>query len=100
MQHPKVSIVILNYNTKHLLLELIPFVLQSTYSNFEVVVADNASSDGSLDAVKVNFPSVRCIQLETNQGYAGGYNESLKQLDTDFWVLLNSDVEVDSDWLN
>jgi GT2 family glycosyltransferase len=99
MSEPKVSIVILNYNTKHLLLELIPYVLNSTYANFEVVVADNASTDKSLDAVRTKFPTVRCIQINKNQGYAGGYNEALSQLDTDYWVLLNSDVEVEPNWL-
>jgi len=99
MQYPKVSIVILNFNTKELLQKLIPFALKTDYPAFEVVVADNASSDGSLSLIQSEFPDVQCISLTTNLGYAGGYNEALKQLDTDFWVLLNSDVEVDSCWL-
>ncbi len=99
MQYPKVSIVILNFNTKELLQKLIPFALKTDYPAFEVVVADNASSDGSLALMQTEFPNVRCIALTNNLGYAGGYNEALKQLDTDYWVLLNSDVEVDPGWL-
>lgn len=99
MEMPKVSIVILNFNTKDLLERLLPFVLKTTYDNIEIVLADNASSDGSLDFVKANFPTIKCIQIDSNLGFAGGYNEALSQLDTDYWVLLNSDVEVDASWL-
>jgi GT2 family glycosyltransferase len=100
MQQPKVSIVILNYNTKELLGRLIPFALKTNYDNYEVIVADNASTDGTVAYVQANFPNLRCIEIATNLGYAGGYNEALAQLDTDYWVLLNSDVEVDENWLN
>ena len=100
MEMPKVSIVILNFNTKELLQKLLPFVERTTYNNFEIVVADNASTDGSLAYVKSQFPTIKCIQIDSNLGYAGGYNECLKQLDTDFWVLLNSDVEVEPSWLD
>ncbi len=99
MEMPKVSIVILNFNTKELLDTLLPFVMKTTYDNVEIVVADNASTDGSLELVKEHFPEVRRIRMESNLGYAGGYNEALKQLDTDFWVLLNSDIEVEPNWL-
>lgn len=100
MQQPKVSIVILNYNTKDLLEKLIPYVLKTEYPSFEVVVADNASSDDSLAFVQSTFKEVKCIQLDTNLGYAGGYNAALRDLDTDYWVLLNSDVEVEPNWLD
>lgn len=100
MTEDKVSIVILNYNTRDLLERFIPSVLATEYDNFEVVVADNASSDGSLDLVRKLFPEVKCIALEENYGFAGGYNRALKELDTPYWVLLNSDVEVDKGWLS
>ncbi|MFT5513653.1 MAG: GT2 family glycosyltransferase [Bacteroidia bacterium] len=99
MKQHKVSVVILNYNTKALLEKLIPYVLKTEYPSFEVVVADNASTDGSLAFVQSTFKDVKCIQIDKNRGYAGGYNEALKDLKTDYWVLLNSDVEVQPDWL-
>ena len=72
MQYPKVSIVILNFNTKELLQKLIPFALKTDYPAFEIVVADNASSDGSLALIQSEFPEVQCIALTSNLGYAGG----------------------------
>lgn len=100
METPTVSIVILNFNTKELLERLLPFVLKTTFESYEVVVADNASTDGSLELVREKFPTVKCIKIDKNLGYAGGYNEALKLLTTPYWVLLNSDVEVTPDWLN
>lgn len=99
MEYPKVSIVILNFNTKQLLEKLVPFALQTNYPNFEVVVADNASSDDSAALVRQKFPQVKLIEIHENLGFAGGYNFALEKLDTEYWVLLNSDVEVDADWL-
>ncbi len=96
---PLVSVVILNYNTVELLEKLLPFVEKTVYGNFEIVVADNDSSDGSLEWVRKNYPKVKCIQLHTNLGFAGGYNEALRQLKSEYWVLLNSDVEVTENWL-
>jgi len=74
-------------------------VEKTAYDNFEIVVADNDSSDGSLEWVQLNYPNVSCIKLLTNLGFAGGYNEALRQLKSDYWVLLNSDVEVTVNWL-
>lgn len=98
-RQPLVSIVVLNYNTADLLQTLLPFALKTRYSNFEVVVIDNASTDNSLEVLESRFPEVKVISLEKNHGFAGGYNEGLRQLKSDFWVLLNSDVEVTENWL-
>ena len=96
---PKVSIVILNYNTRHFLEKFLPMVLATNYENFEVVVADNASNDDSVDFVKTNYPLVTLITLSENYGFAGGYNKALAKVKADYFVLLNSDVEVTKDWL-
>ena len=74
-------------------------VVDSVPTGVEVVVADNASDDGSVDFVRTNFPEVRLIALDENYGFAEGYNRALKQVDAEYVVLLNSDVEVTENWL-
>lgn len=95
----KVSVVILNYNTKQFLEQFLDSVLATDYDNFEVVMADNGSTDGSCEFVKEKYPSVRLIELKENYGFTGGYNRVLKEVDSDYYVLLNSDVEVHPNWL-
>ena len=99
MKPDKVAVVILNFNTRDLLRKLLPSVLATEYGNVEVVVADNASTDGSVELLKDEFPTVTRIELEENYGFAGGYNKALEQVEAPFYVLLNSDVEVDQNWL-
>lgn len=99
MSQPSVAIVILNWNGKHYLQQFLPFVLASTYSNLRVIVADNASADDSLHFLQEEFPAVERIVLQKNFGFAKGYNEALKAVQADYYVLLNSDVEVTPDWL-
>ena len=96
---PKVIIVILNWNGRKYLEQFLPSVVSSTYSNLEIVVADNGSSDDSLPFVQSQFPTIHIIQLMENFGFAKGYNEALKQLKADYFILLNSDVEVKPDWI-
>lgn len=96
----KVSVVIINFNGRKYLEQFLPSVLASTYSNFEVVVADNASTDDSLAFLEEHYPQVRRILLIRNYGYAGGYNQALKQVKSDYYVLLNSDVEVTPGWID
>jgi GT2 family glycosyltransferase len=96
---PKVSVVILNYNTKSFLEQFLDSVLATNYDNFEVVLADNGSTDGSCEFVRQTYPKVHIIELTENFGFTGGYNRALKQVEADYYVLLNSDVEVDSNWL-
>lgn len=99
MNQPSVAIVILNWNGRHYLQQFLPFVLKTDYPNFFVVVADNASTDDSIAFLQEHYPDVRQIHLSKNYGFAEGYNEALKQVQADYYVLLNSDVEVTPGWL-
>jgi len=96
---PKVIIVILNWNGRKYLEQFLPSVLSSTYPNYTVVVADNGSTDDSIAYLRSNFSSVQIIELGKNYGFAKGYNEALKQLSADYFILLNSDVEVKNEWI-
>jgi len=83
-----------------LLAQFLPSVIQHSLEFAEVIVADNASTDDSVSFVKENFPSVRIITLDRNWGFAAGYNKALEQVDAEYYILLNSDVEVTADWIN
>jgi GT2 family glycosyltransferase len=96
---PKVAIVILNWNGRNYLQQFLRSVLQSTYLNKEVIVADNASTDDSVEFLQKYFPQVKIISLQKNYGFTRGYNEALKLLQSDYYVLLNSDVEVTPGWI-
>ncbi|MFZ1528377.1 MAG: glycosyltransferase family 2 protein [Ferruginibacter sp.] len=96
---PAVAIVILNWNGKAFLSKFLPGVLQSSYPNKRVIVADNASTDDSIAFLQQHFPQVEIIINESNQGFAKGYNSALKKVSSDYYVLLNSDVEVANDWI-
>jgi len=96
---PKVAVVILNWNGVKYLKQFLPTVLASTWPGLEVVVGDNASSDESLAFIKENHPNIRIIQNDQNYGFTGGYNRVLSQLDADYYILLNSDVEVMPGWI-
>lgn len=96
----KASVVILNWNGEKLLSQFIPSVLKYTNElDVEVVVADNASTDDSVNFIRNRYPQVRLVLLQENLGYAGGYNEALKNVDAEYLILLNSDVEVTESWL-
>ena len=95
----KVAVVILNFNTREFLEKFLPSVCKTSYPNTEIIIADNASSDDSVQFVKDNYPLVKIILLEKNYGFTGGYNRALKQVNADYYVLLNSDVEVDPNWI-
>jgi len=96
---PTIAIVILNWNGRAYLEKFLPFVLSSSYPAKEVIVADNASTDDSIPFLQCKYPEIRVITLGYNRGFAGGYNEALKQVDSDYYVLLNSDVEVSPGWI-
>lgn len=96
---PLVSIVILNWNGRKFLEQFLPSVVASTYSNFNIVVADNASTDDSIPFLRSYYPLIKIIELKENYGFAKGYNEALKQVEADYYVLLNSDVEVTPSWI-
>lgn len=93
-----VAVVILNYNGEHFLRQFLPAVIQHS-TEAEIIVADNASTDQSIEILKAEFPAVRLIQLKSNYGFCGGYNRALQEVNADYYVLLNSDVEVTSQWL-
>lgn len=96
---PKVSIVILNWNGRKYLEQFIPSVLSTSYENYEVIVADNGSTDDSVAFLTTSYPGIRVIRFSENYGFAKGYNEALKQVETGYYILLNSDVEVEPGWL-
>lgn len=94
----KAAVVILNWNGKDLLEKFLPSVVK--FSNqANIYLADNASTDNSVSFVTANFPTVKILQNTVNGGYAKGYNDALKNLSEDVFVLLNSDVEVTENWL-
>jgi GT2 family glycosyltransferase len=95
----KVSVVIINFNGRKYLEQFLPSLLLTTYPGMELIVADNASSDDSLGFLRDHYPHIRVIQLKRNHGYAGGYNEALKLVKSDYYVLLNSDVQVTPGWM-
>jgi len=99
LSNPSVAIVILNFNGSSYLKKFLPFVLASTYLNKKIIVADNASTDDSLETLKNNFPDVEVIVNTQNDGFAGGYNWALALVNSDYYVLLNSDVEVTPNWI-
>ena len=95
----KTAIVILNWNGVEMLTRFLPNVLDYSRGEAVVYVADNASTDNSLEVLKMHFPEVHVIVLEKNWGFAEGYNRALGQIDAEYYVLLNSDVEVSHHWL-
>ncbi|MBS1642602.1 MAG: glycosyltransferase family 2 protein [Bacteroidetes bacterium] len=99
LHQPIVAIVILNYNGKNYLERFLPSVISSTYQNKKIIVADNASTDNSVNFLQQNFPSIEILVNTKNDGFAGGYNWALKNITADYYVLLNSDVEVTDNWI-
>lgn len=94
------AIVILNWNGQHFLEKYLPGVKAcSQLPDVSVIVADNASTDSSLAYLRVNHPDVRIVELDRNYGFAEGYNRALQQVEADYYLLLNSDVEVTAGWL-
>ena len=95
----KIAVVILNWNGQKMLEQYLPNVLMYSKDDAEVIVADNASTDNSVAWLHEHHPSVRTILLEKNWGFAEGYNKALEQVEAEYYVLLNSDVEVTHHWL-
>ena len=94
-----VSVIVVNWNGRHHLELCLSSLLAQTYSNFEVILVDNGSTDGSVDYVKANFPAVRLIQLPQNQGFASGNNVGIRASTADYIAVLNNDTKVDPNWL-
>ena len=94
----RLSVVILNWNGRRHLERYLPSVVAHTEGDAEVVVADNGSMDDSLQWLRLNYPDVRVIRLDRNYGFAGGYNRALREVESEYVLLLNSDVEVTTGW--
>ena len=96
---PKVALVILNWNGLDYLKKFLPSICASNYPQLDIIVGDNASTDNSVQFLADNYPNIRVISNDQNYGFAGGYNRVLAQLDCDYFILLNSDVEVQPGWI-
>ncbi len=94
----EIAIVILNWNGKHFLEQFLPSVLEFS-EDARIVLADNASTDDSVNYVKTTFPQIEIVINDSNKGFAGGYNDALKKINSTYYLLLNSDIEVSKDWL-
>ena len=94
----KTAVVILNWNGAKLLQQFLPSVIQFS-ENATIYVADNASTDTSIEVLKNEFPSVKIIQNSGNFGFAAGYNEALQFVEEPYYALVNSDIEVTDNWL-
>jgi GT2 family glycosyltransferase len=99
MSIKSLAVVILNYNGKNYLEKFLPGVISHS-NEADIIVADNASTDDSVEYLKRHFPEVKLIQNNSNGGFAKGYNEALKGLNYSYFLLLNSDIEVTPNWLN
>lgn len=94
----KTAVVILNWNGKRFLEQFLPSVVKFS-ADADVWVADNGSTDSSIDFLREQFPTVKLLCFDRNHGFAGGYNKALEAIDAEYFVLLNSDVEVTENWL-
>lgn len=98
MSEVKVAVVILNFNGKYFLEKFLPGIIQHS-APYPVIIADNKSSDDSIQYTRQHFPQVQIIENGDNYGYAKGYNLALKKVEAEYYVLLNSDVEVSPQWI-
>lgn len=95
----KTAVIILNWNGSKMLEKFLPSVTRYTTGDNEVIIADNGSTDNSIEFLKRHYPSLRIIQLDKNYGFAEGYNRAIAQVVADYYVLLNDDVEVTENWI-
>lgn len=99
ISEPTFAIILLNWNGLSLLKRFLPILLEHSGTT-PIYVADNASTDGSVTFVRNHFPTVNCITLDQNYGYAAGYNHALTQIEADVYCLMNTDIEVTPGWLD
>jgi GT2 family glycosyltransferase len=99
MQSNKIAVVILNWNGKSFLEKFLPIVVKYSHDS-QIIVADNQSTDDSVSFLKSHFPNVSIIVNPSNDGFAKGYNLALKQVNAEYYILLNSDVEVTENWID
>jgi GT2 family glycosyltransferase len=96
----KVAVVILNWNGNKYLKQFLPSVVEySAIDGVEIWVADNGSTDASISLLSSEFPTVKILQLDKNYGFTGGYNRALAKIEAEYFVLLNSDIEVTPNWI-
>ncbi len=95
----KIALVILNYNGVRFLEKFLPSVIEYSAKDAEIWVADNCSTDGSVELLQEKFSNVKLVQNEFNGGFATGYNLALKNIEADYYILLNSDIEVTEGWI-
>ena len=95
----RIAVVILNWNGRKYLEQFLPPLIQYSSHEAEIIVADNASSDDSIPFLEKNYPEVRIIRNNSNEGFARGYNLALMQVEAEYYILLNSDIEVTPDWI-
>lgn len=95
----RTAVVILNWNGRDFLKKFLPSVLEHNHPDTKVIVADNASHDDSVAMLRSDFPQIEIIQNSSNGGFAKGYNEALSKVDADYYILLNSDIEVTPGWI-
>lgn len=96
----KIAVVILNWNGAALMQQYLPSVVKySSIPDVEIIIADNASKDNSISFLQTLYPSIKIIPLTENFGFAGGYNKALEQVNAEYYILLNSDVEVTENWI-
>ena len=97
----QISVIILNWNGEALLKEFLPSVISHTPENMaDIIVADNGSTDNSVEMLKSEFPTVKLILFDRNYGFAEGYNRAIGQVETPYSVFLNNDVEVTANWID
>jgi GT2 family glycosyltransferase len=94
------SVVILSYNSREDLIECIPSLMSQTYYNFEIIVVDNASADGSEEFIRTNYPEVKVVQTGKNLGYAAGNNAGFEVAEGEYIVVVNPDTVADPEWLS
>jgi GT2 family glycosyltransferase len=99
MTNKRTALIILNWNGKHFLERFLPGIIMNTPSETEIIVADNASQDDSVGFLTRQFPGIRVIEMKENLGFAGGYNKALEYVEADYYILLNSDIEVSESWI-
>jgi GT2 family glycosyltransferase len=97
---PKVAVVILNWNGREFLKKFLPSVIRYSQDMAEVIIADNASTDSSIEFLQQEYPDIRIVQNVYNGGFAKGYNDALRQIEAEYYILLNSDIEVTENWIS
>ena len=100
MHKKSFSIIIVTWNALHHLKRFLPTVAETEYESFEIIIADNASSDGSAEWIKENYPAMKVVSYNKNHGYAGGNNKAVKYASGEILIFLNNDVRTEKNWLD